>query len=119
MAYTRQEIAEQLQQIGFSGITKRTIRYWTNRGWLPEPFKIEGEGNVVFYGENALEKARMLARLSPQHAKEIRNVIRITNIGGKEFSVTDLIGLRKDGDIEYRLERLSSGDVMLTRKRRD
>ena len=79
--YTRGEIAEIMQEEGFS-VTERTIRFWESSGYIAKPVRF---GRRVLHPEQVLGSIRALAATRPAAIRDLRK--RVTPRHGRIVDV--------------------------------
>ena len=117
---SREDLAALAQSKGLS-VTIRTLRYWAERGWIPRPLRIEGEGLRAYYPKALLERVRVLAAIRPYRISAIReNVAEVETVqfGEDSFSVLPAIARWERDNTEFTIQMLEDGTGMLLIQRK-
>lgn len=117
----RDDLAELARSEGMD-ITTRTLRYWAQRGWIPHPWRLDGEGHRAFYPKSLLERLRVLSAMRPGRLKKIRDNIgdaETIQFGEDSFQVLPaLVRWEREGT-EFSARVLADGSgMLLIRKKR-
>ena len=111
----REELVSLAQREGLV-LTSRTVRYWASMGWIPQPWRVEGEGFRAFYPKSLLKRLRVLAALRPRRLRELKDnlsEIETMQFGEEMFDVLPAIAQWERGNTRCSLRMLSDGSGML------
>jgi len=111
----RDQLAALAQAEGMT-LTSRTIRYWASKGWIPKPWRIEGEGPRAYYPLSLLERLRVLSALRPHRLQAIKKGLgeaETIKFGEDTFSVLPAIARWERENTEFSVRVLEDGTGML------
>jgi len=117
---SRDDLAAIAQAEGIPLIV-RTIRYWAKMGWIPQPWRVEGEGNRAFYPLSLLERLRVLSALRPRHLAAIKANLgeaETITFGEDTFRVLPAIARWERDNTEFSVQVLEDGSGMLLIQRK-
>ena len=116
----RDDLAQLARDEGLR-LTSRTLRYWAQRGWLPQPWRVEGDGLRAYYPLSLLERIRVLSAIRPRRIQAIRaNLSEAETIqfGEDTFSVLPAIAHWERENTEFSIRMLEDGSGMLLIQRK-
>jgi len=116
----RQELVTLAQAEGMT-LTIRTLRYWSMMGWIPRPWRVEGEGLRAYYPVSLLERLRVLSAIRPHHLQKLKEGLgeaETIQFGEETFSVLPAIVRWEREKTEYSVRVLADGTGMLLIQRK-
>ena len=116
----RDDLAAVAQSEGMS-LTTRTLRYWAKMGWIPYPWRVEGEGLKAYYPLSLLERLRVLSALRPHRIQKIKENLgeaETIQFGKDTFRVLPAIARWERGSTEFTVRVLEDGTGMLLIQRK-
>jgi hypothetical protein len=118
----RDELVSIAQGEGMT-LTARTLRYWASKGWIPYPWRVEGEGLRAFYPLSLLERLRVLSAIRPQRLRALRENVgeaETIQFGEESFSVLPASAHWQRDNTEFSLRMLEDGSgMLLIRQKKD
>lgn len=116
----RPELAALAQREGMT-LTVRTLRYWAQQGWIPRPWRVEGEGLRAFYPKSLLERLRVLSAIRPRRLQKLKAGLgeaETIQFGEETFSVLPAIARWERDGTEFSVQVLEDGTGMLLIQRK-
>lgn len=117
---TRDELATLAQGEGLS-LTTRTLRYWARQGWIPRPWRVEGEGLRAFYPCSLMKRLRVLSAIRPKRLRELKENLgeaETIQFGEDTFRVLPAIARWERDGTEFSVRVLEDGSGMLLIQRK-
>jgi hypothetical protein len=117
---SREELVSIAQGEGMT-LTSRTLRYWASKGWIPYPWRVEGQGPRAFYPLSLLERLRVLSAIRPQRLRSLRENVgeaETISFGEESFSVLPVSAHWERDNTEFSLRMLEDGSGMLLIQRK-
>ena len=116
----RDDLAALAQQEGMN-LTVRTLRYWAGKGWIPKPWRVEGQGIRAFYPLSLLERIRVLSAIRPKRLQAFKENLReaeVIQFGEDTFSVLPAVAHWEREKTEFSIRMLEDGSGMLLIQRK-
>ena len=116
----RDDLVTLAQREGMA-LTTRTLRYWASRGWIPYPWRVDGEGLRAYYPRSLLERLRVLSAIRPGRLRSLRENIgeaETIQFGEDSFSVLPACASWERENTEFSLRMLEDGSGMLLIQRK-
>ncbi len=111
----RNELVSLAQREGLV-LTSRTVRYWASMGWIPQPWRVEGQGFRAFYPKSLLKRLRVLAALRPKRLQELKenlSEVETVQFGEETFDVLPAVARWERENTRCSLRMLADGSGML------
>jgi len=116
----RDDLAAIAQGEGMA-LTTRTLRYWAQKGWIPYPWRVKGDGQRAYYPLSLLERLRVLSAIRPHRMKGFRKNIgeaETIQFGEDTFSVLPAVAHWERDSTEFTVRMLEDGTGMLLIQRK-